>query len=305
MRVPPETPHHHASVPHDLLSRERLVTLAVVTTFLSLLPTAYVAGVSNSITLYADLLRCLGEFFAIVVAFTVLKKVSRNETRRFNYGYGKLEQLAGIAVAAALFLTFLVSFFNGVHGVISPAPLEGAQPGLILAGLSILGNGAMWGCNFVANLRTPSAVSESQARLFRAKTFATLVVCVSLAGGLYLPHHGIAIFLDPLGSIVLSLFMLHQAYTLVSASVPDLIDYAIEEGLQRSLEKILQENSSLYATVKEVRSRRSGRRIHIEIVATFDGALPFSQVHRSMMSLRELVGTALPGSDVTIIPGEL
>ena len=299
------SPNQDSSNRLDLLSQERLVSLAVITTFLSLIPTTYVAVVSNSVTLYADLLRCLGEFFAIVVAFTVLKKVSLNETKRFNYGYGKLEQLAGMAVAAALFLTFLVSFFNGVHGVIAPTPLEGALAGLILAGLSILGNGVMWVCNAIAHQRAPSSISESQARLFRAKTLATLVVCVSIGGGLYLPHHTTALFLDPIGSIVLSLFMLHQAYILVSASVPDLIDYAIEEGLQRSLESILDENASLYGTVREIRSRRSGRRIHIEIVATFNPALPFSEVYDSMTTLRELVAKALPSSEVIIIPAPL
>ena len=91
------------------LKKENLVLVALLSTLLSLLPTAYAAFISNSTTLLADLLRCLGEFFAIVASWVVLKKMSRNDTSRFNYGYGKLEQLGGIAVAAALSLPSLAA----------------------------------------------------------------------------------------------------------------------------------------------------------------------------------------------------
>jgi cation diffusion facilitator family transporter len=284
------------------LKKENLVLVAVFTTFLSLLPTAYAALISNSTTLFADLLRCLGEFFAIVASWVVLLKMSRNDTTRFNYGYGKLEQLAGIAVAAALFLTFLVSLTSGIRGLIVPTKLENAEFGFIFALLSVGGNAFLWTSNYIADARSPSPIAESQWRLFRAKTCATMVVVTSLGVALAFADSQTSVYVDPLGSIALSLFMLWQSYTLVSASVPDLIDYAIEESLQKTLDTILADHREDYSHVEKVRSRRTARRVYLELVLSFPADLPFGEVHRRVMLLKHSIEERFPGADTTVIP---
>ncbi len=228
--------------------------------------------------------------------------MSSGDSRRFNYGYGKLEQLAGIAVAAALFLTFLVSLFSGVRGLVAPQPIENAQLGLVLAALSVLGNGAMWAMNYAADKRDPSPVAESQWRLFRAKTFATLVVVVSLTTALYASTDFLRMYMDPIGTIALSAFMLWQAYTLTSASVPDLIDYAIEESLLTALDTIIRDHRHLYVQVEQVRSRRNPQRIFIELFLSFEPDLPFQEVHTRVMTIKRAIEGRFPRSDVTVIP---
>ena len=284
------------------LKKENLVAIAVVTTFLSLIPTAYAAFISNSTTLFADLLRCLGEFFAILASWFVLRKMSRNETSRFNYGYGKLEQLAGVAVAAALFLTFLVSMISGIRGLVIPSHLENAEFGFAFAIASVIGNAFLWTSNYIADARAPSPIAESQWRLFRAKTCATLVVATSLGVALVFSDSAASVYVDPLGSVALSLFMLWQSYKLVSFSVPDLIDYAIEETLQGTLERILGEHRLLYSKLEKVRSRRTARKIYIEVFLAFPSDLQFGEVHSRVMSLKHDIEEHFPGADIIVIP---
>lgn len=284
------------------VKKEHLVVVAVGTTLLSLIPTAYAALISNSTTLFADLLRCLGEFFSILASWFVLIKMSRNETTRFNYGYGKLEQLAGIAVAAALFLTFLVSLTSGIRGLILPAKLENAEFGFVFAILSVLGNALLWVSNYIADARNPSPIAESQWKLFRAKACATMVVVISLGTALTFADSRASVYVDPVGSIALSLFMLWQSYKLVSASVPDLIDYAIEETLQSTLDKILADHRQSYSHVEKVRSRRTARKIYIELFLAFPPEVPFGEVHRRVMLLKHAIEGHFPGADITVIP---
>ena len=284
------------------LKKESLVAIAVITTLLSLSPTAYAALISNSTTLLADLLRCLGEFFAILASWLVLRKMSRNETSRFNYGYGKLEQLAGVAVAAALFLTFLVSIVSGIRGLIIPTKLENAEFGFLFAIASVAGNIFLWTSNYIADVRAPSPIAESQWRLFRAKACASLVVVISLGVALAFSDSAASVYVDPLGSIALSLFMLWQSYTLVSSSVPDLIDYALEETLQGTLERVLAEQQSTYLRLEKVRSRRTARKIYIEIFLAFPPELQFGDVHARVMQLKHAIEEHFPGADVTVIP---
>lgn len=286
----------------EALSKERLVSFAVLSTFLSLLPTAYAAFISNSTTLLADLLRCSAEFAAILLSWFILRKVAKGETSRFNYGFGKLEQLACVAVAASLFGTFLLAFVLGIRRIIAPETVVNAEFGLALALLSVLGNGLLWGLNYISFSKTSSPVADAQWRLFRAKTLATVVVGCSLGGALFFPTHFWSTYIDGVGSIGLSLFMLWSAYSLISSSVPDLIDCALEETLEQRVREILTGFEAQYISLERMRSRRVIKRIYLELFISFHPATPFGSVHDTVMAVKAAILQHLPGADVLVIP---
>jgi divalent metal cation (Fe/Co/Zn/Cd) transporter len=129
-----------------------------------------------------------------------------------------------------------------------------------------------------------------------------MVVVTSLGVALAFADSQTSVYVDPLGSIALSLFMLWQSYTLVSASVPDLIDYAIEESLQKTLDTILADHREDYSHVEKVRSRRTARRVYLELFLSFPADLPFGEVHRRVMLLKHSIEERFPGADTTVIP---
>lgn len=286
----------------EALTKERLVSVAVITTFLSLVPTAYAALVSNSTTLLADLLRCLAEFAAIFLSWIILRKVAKGETSRFNYGFGKLEQLACVAVAASLFGTFLLAFVLGIRRIIAPETVVNAEFGLLLAVLSVLGNGSLWILNYISFSKTSSPVADSQWRLFRAKTLATVLVVISLSGALFFPNYGWSAYLDGFGTVGLSLFMLWSAYSLISSSVPDLIDCALEETLEQRVREILKGFEDKYISLERMRSRRVIKRVHLELFISFQPGLSFGSVHETVMAVKGAILQHLPGADVLVVP---
>jgi ferrous-iron efflux pump FieF len=286
----------------EALSKERLVLFGVVTTFLSLLPTAYAALISNSTTLLADLLRCASEFLAIFASWLILRKVAAGDTARFNYGFGKLEQLASVAVASALFLTFLIALTIGLRRLFLPEPVENVTFGLILALLSVGGNAFLWILNYLSYKSSRSPISDSQWRLFRAKTMATVVVLASLSGTMFFPQANWSLYVDGVGSILLSLFMLWSAYSLMLLSVPDLIDCAVEEALEKTIQDLLAQFSADYIALERMRSRRVLKRIYVELFISFDPQRDFGDVHETVMKLKQTVREKLPGAEVLVIP---
>ncbi len=286
----------------EALQRERLVLLAVISTFLSLIPTVYAAIISNSMTLIADLLRCSTEFMAILVSWIILKKVARSDVKRFNYGFGKLEQLSCMTVGAALFVTFLLCFVSGIRRLVAPEVVLNAGFGFGLAVLSVVGNSFLWITNYRSFARHASPVSDAQWRLFRAKTAATMVVALSLGAGLFFGSVGWSMYFDGLGSILLSLFMLWSAYALVSSSVPDLIDCALEESLQVPIRETLRRHQNEYLQVYTVRSRRTGKRIFIELFISFAPLQTFAKVNDIARNIRNDIQAAVKGSEVVVVP---
>jgi ferrous-iron efflux pump FieF len=279
-----------------------LVGIGVVTTFLSLIPTLYATMISNSVTLLSDSLRCGVEFLAIFLSWIVLFQISREDISRYNYGFGKLERFAGLAVGLALLVTFFITLSCSLHRLFYPAELHNTFFGFVFGVLSVLGNLFLWTKNHSFYRRHPSPVLDSQWRLFRAKTFATLVVAVSLGGEILLKGSILSVYLDPIGSFILSVFLLNSSLTLLSNSMADLLDRAVEERVQSIILKSLENTKEQHSGIRGVRSRRSGDNTYIDIFIKFSPDLLFSDVHERVMNIKCSLERVLPNSEVVVVP---
>ncbi len=274
----------------------------MVTTFLSLLPTAYAALISNSVTLLSDFLRCLAEFLAILISWLVLRKIASSDQSSFNYGFGKLEQFASVLVAFALFTTFLIALFVGFYRSIYPVALENSLFGFCFAILSVAGNSFLFVKNYRCWLKDPSPILGAQWRLFRAKTMATVVVSVTLGVGLVYPDQYWSYYLDPIGSFVLSIFLFVSAYHMISHSMSDLLDRSVDESIQLKILSSLIKYEGQYVNLERIRSRYSGNRIFIEICLSFFEDSAFKPVAKTLQVIKEDLEAMLPGTEVLIVP---
>lgn len=288
--------------PDEVAQRERVLFWTVVVTFFSLLPSAYGAYISNSTALLADLLRSTGEFFAILLSWCVIVQVARNDAATYNYGLGKLEQLASLVVATALFASFVVVFGTGISRLLNPEPLENPYFGLLFAALGTLGNGFVWMKDYQLYQRSPSPVIEAQWKLFRAKTIATSIVVITLGTSVISTNSAFTLYLDPIGSLVLALFLLHSSYSMVSTSMPDLIDRSVDEKVQLIIFSTLHNHKEQYTSLEKVRSRRSGARMFIDIFLSFEPETPFRKVHECVMAIKFDLKERLGRAEVIVIP---
>ena len=282
--------------------KQRLLTWSLVGTSIGLVPTVYATVISNSVVLITDLLRCSGEFIAILFSWLIVQKISRSEIARYNYGFGKFEHLATIAVSGALIITFIISSVVGIKRFIAPEYLENVGFGFILALFSVAGNAFFWMQSYLLDRRSPSPITDSQWRLFRAKTFATVVVALSLGCALLFDHQSWTLYVDPTGSLVLAGFMLYSALSMLSSAVPVLVDGAVEENIQKIIIATLAEDEGDYLALNKIRTRRAGTRVHIEIFLEFDGSESFADIQRVGMQIKTKLLSRLVTADVLVIP---
>jgi divalent metal cation (Fe/Co/Zn/Cd) transporter len=183
-----------------------------------------------------------------------------------------------------------------------PEVVVNTEFGFALAVLSLFGNSFLWVANYISFSRQGSPVSDAQWRLFRAKTMATLVVALSLGAGLFFATFSWTVYFDGLGSVLLSLFMLWSAYALVSSSVPDLIDCALEESLQGPIRDVLERYREHYIGPSKVRSRRTGKVIFVEIFISFAPLQTLGKVHDIARCIAQEVEAKLTGAEVIVVP---
>jgi cation diffusion facilitator family transporter len=287
-----------------MLNRPRLwlISISVVVTAITLAITGYAAYISNSATLLADFLKCLVEFVAIFLAFLIILRTETLDASRYNYGFGKIEQLSSSVVAIAMFCSGLLCIAVAVERFLDPKPIEGAYFGFVFAVLSVLGNGFMWYRFKVLHNEKPSPINYSQARLFYSKMAASGVVVVSLFSSLSAQNFPILLYGDAVGSLFLALFLMFSAYSLASSAISDLIDRSIDEGLQLSVMKVLVKYEDSYKGFQQIKSRQVGTKRFIHIFLNFGDAQLFSEIKQTINAIKTETEAVVPNCEVLVIP---
>ncbi len=283
-------------------NRENALLLGVIFSAIALLPTLYVALVSNSIVLAADLMRTVVEFLAIVLSWLVIRHTSKGDSDSFAFGYGKLEQLASLGVAASMLFAAIIVITSAGIRISEPIKIENGLPGFIFAILSVVGNVAGWVYYRALALRTTSPILQAQRQLFRAKTVASNIVLLSLSLSLFTEDLTVSLFADPIGSLLFAGFLIYSGAGLFSISASNLIDRSIEERHRLALLAVLIEHDQLYHGLRQIRTRRAGDKLAAEVTLEFNPELTMREVSELVTKLSLVLRVALGEGEVTVIP---
>ncbi|MCB0318710.1 MAG: cation diffusion facilitator family transporter [Bdellovibrionales bacterium] len=282
------------------LTGSKPINLAVISTFLSLFPTFYVWWISNSTALFADLLRSSSEFSAILVSWLILRGIDRRKWKGFSYGFAKIEQLSCLIVGATLFISFTIVLIHAAQRFYYPVIPENITAGIVMSVLSILGNSFIWIKNIKLYQKKPSPVIDSQKKLFRAKTFACTIVFFTLVLT-HLLSQELAIYVDPLGSLLIAFFMFKNAVAITNSSLDDLLDRSIEEKYQIIILKALIKFESEYKGLQKIRTRRHGIDFQIEIFLELDGNRSLADIDESIGKIKKDIGLEIPNAEIVFI----
>ena len=283
-------------------TREGSLRLALIVCVIDLFLMGGAALSSNSVAIMGDLLKETTDTLSVLAAFLTVRAVRRSPGHRFAYGVGKLENLVSVSmgvimVACAMFVTV-----RAVHHLSNPAAAEGTQLGIVVFGVY---SGIAFFISARARRiahRQPSAIMDSQARLWFSKGAFDAAMGSGLLIALLFNHQHWAWYVDPIASLVGVLFMLHAAWGMASSSVGDLLDATVAEETQLQIMRELVGHIDDYERIHKIRTRRSGPHMYAELFLEFDPDITMKEAQRRIDSIRADLEAKIPGIDVAIRP---
>lgn len=257
---------------------------------------------SRSSVILADFCKTSLEFFAVLLAWIVIRRIQRGADERFQYGMGKLENLSSLFVGVIMIVSILVILINAVNSIRHPSHITGAGVWISLVSqvaYLLINAGLCWKARQLFR-QDASPIMASQMRLFASKAFANLFILFSLGLSLMLHAHSWSMLIDPVASLGIALFILLAATGIFSSSFCDLLDRTLDEGLQIIILRELARHFNSYEAFHGVRSRRSGSHVFIEIFLEFDGEKKMNAVQPVIDKLRHGIESQIPHSRVTV-----
>ena len=286
---------------HD---KEKSVLISLITDFLLFIPDVAAALMANSITLWADVLKCGNELVATFLSWLALRTVRRDRKVRFDYGLGKLENVTGVIVAGAMFISLFIVLHSAVERLRNPMDMHpgGVWLAMILMTVGVIANTSLWVKNYRVGRRQFSPIIEAQWRMFRTKAFSDLIVLTALIMSLALRARAWAIYIDPAASLFIAGFILHSIWGMLSNSFYDLLDRTLDESLQLVIVKELAAHFNHYKGIHGVRSRRSGSHVYVDLMLEFDGEKKMAEVQEIINRMEAGLEQSIPGCQVLIAP---
>lgn len=272
-----------------------LVSLGVTTLF-----QIAIAWLSGSTALFADTVHNLGDganSIPLLIAFALQR---RGRSRRFTYGYGRTEDLAGVIIVGLIAVSAGVAGYESIRKIIDPQPIGYLWWVAAAAIVGFVGNEAVAILQIRTGRNIGSAALIADGQHARIDGFTSLAVLVGAAGvALGVP------ILDPIIGLVITaaiLWILKDASTAVFRRLLD----GIEPEILANVEHAPMHVDGVH-DVHEVRARWLGHKVHADLHITLDPHLSLLESHalveRVESALREHV-PAFGGATIHVCPGQ-
>ena len=227
---------------------------------------------SGSVALLGDTLHNAADALTAVPLWLAFRVGRRAPTARFTYGYGKAEDVAGLAVLALIFGSAAFAGYEAIDRPIHPQKITHLGFVMAAAVVGAVGNEVVAQYRIQVGRRIGSAALEADgihARTDGVTSLLVLVGAIAVALG--------AQWADAVVGLVITAAILvigYQAAKSVGQRLLDAVDPGIVDRISRTAEAV-----DGVVAVTEVRARWMGHRLLAQVRLSVDGALPITKAH--------------------------
>ena len=246
-----------------------------------LLVVKFAAGIfGNSAAMIADAVHSLTDFATDVVVLIFVHLGNKPADRDHDYGHGKYETLATAIIGTSLLAVGVLIFCSGagktwrvIQGEMLPSP---GKVALVAAVASIVLK--EWAYRFTVKVgkRCQSEAVVANAWHHRSDALSSVGTMIGVGGAILLGNRWTV--LDPLASIVVSVFIVRAAWQLMMESMKELTEASLSDEDEAVITHIAASEPGV-SEVHNLRTRRVGNRIAIEMHARMLGSTPLVEAH--------------------------
>ena len=244
----------------------------------------FVAGIiSNSAAMIADAVHSLSDFITDVVVIVFVKISSKPQDKSHDYGHGKFETLATLIIGIALLFIGLMILYNGASATYRCIWLweELHRPGMIAfwaAIFSIILKEAVYQYTVFKGKNLNSQAVIANAWHHRSDAFSSIGTAVGIGGAIFLGDKWVV--LDPIAAIVVSVFIINVSLKIIIKSINELLEKSLPDEIENEIIKVA-ESFDMVKDVHDLRTRRIGNNIAIEMHLLMDGNLSLQCTHNT------------------------
>jgi cation diffusion facilitator family transporter len=288
--------HHHGQADVAMSSEDGIRALKV--SLAGLLATAafqaVIAVAGGSAGLLADTIHNLADAFTAIPLWIAFVLARRAANRRFTYGYGRAEDLAGLVVLLFVIFSAVTAGYESYRKFLSPERPRLIEWGIVASVVGMLGNEVVARYKIRVGKRIGSAALVAEGHHSRIDSLTSLAAGAGLVGVLL----GFPLA-DPIAGFIITFAILGIVWEVGREILSRLMD-AIEPQTVAEIERIAGGVEGV-REVADVKARWLGHNITVELCVSVDNNLSVVDGHTIGEQVRhELLGHVERISEVIV-----
>jgi cation diffusion facilitator family transporter len=243
--------------------------------------------ISGSVALLADTIHNFSDALTAIPLWIAFALGTKAATRRYTYGFGRAEDIAGLFVIAMITLSAIIAGIESVRRLISPVPV--LHVGWVAAAglVGFIGNELVAVYRIRVGRRIGSVALVADGLHARTDGFTSLAVLIG-AGGVALGFP----LADPIIGLLITVAILAVLRTAVRDVFRRLMD-GVDPALVDAAEAALAAEPGVTA-VRSVKMRWIGHRIYADAELDIDPATSLAEAHRIAHEAEHTLTHAVP-----------
>ena len=282
--------HTHGTIDPELLTTERGIW-AVKWSLIGLGATAIfqviIVFFSGSVALLADTIHNIADAATAIPLWIAFTLARRPPSRRFTYGYGRVEDVAGVMIVLTILFSAVLAGYESINRLLRPQPVEHLWAVAIASIIGFAGNELVAIFRIRVGKEINSAALVADGYHARVDGLTSLGVLFS-AVGVWFGYH----LADPIFGLLITIAILPIVWESGKAVFTRLLDGIDPEVIDEITHAI--NHTQAVRDVTEVRLRWSGHRLHAEVNLAVNPKLSVAEGHAIAVEVRHQLLHKLP-----------
>ncbi len=278
----------------DEASKEKIlrrVTWVGLFVNLALSAFKFAAGIfGRSQALVADAIHSLTDLTTDIAVLAGSHYWSRPPDENHPYGHRRLETVVTVFIGLVL---IAAGIGIGWKAISTLPQRHQAPPGwiaVLAAFTSIVFKESLFRWTAIIGRRIKSPVMAANAWHHRTDAFSSIPVLVAVAGARVFPAWW---FLDHIGAIVVSIFILHASIKIIWPSISELIDVGAPMETQKKIRDIALRNKEVLQ-VHDIRTRFISTSVQVDLHIVVEGHISVREGHTIADDVRDRIVAEIP-----------
>ena len=243
----------------------------------------FVAGIAGrSSAMIADAVHSLSDFITDIVVLVFVGISAKPQDESHDYGHGKFETIAtffiGLALVAAaigIVVSAATKLAGWLQGEDIPAP---GKLAIWAALISIVVKELLFQYTVRKGRKLESQAMVANAWHHRSDALSSIGAAIGIGGAIILGNRWTV--LDPMASIVVGAMLVKVAWDLLGPAIGELTDKSLPADAENEILNIIGSEPGV-SQPHNLRTRRIGNRVAIEVHVRMDGSQTLAQAHES------------------------
>ncbi|OPY75894.1 MAG: putative cation efflux system protein [Syntrophorhabdus sp. PtaU1.Bin058] len=274
--------HTHGTIDPSIISTERGIR-AIKWSFAGLFATAVlqiiVVMFSGSVALLADSIHNIGDAGTAVPLWVAFRLARRRPNRRFTYGYGRVEDLAGVAIVLTILLSAVIAGYESIDRFFHPQTVSYLWAVIAASVVGFIGNEAVARFRIRVGKEIGSAALIADGHHARVDGLTSLAVLFG-AVGVWLGYP----LADPIVGLLITVAILRivwESGKSIFTRMLDGIDPEIIDEIRHAVN-----HTPGVKDLSEARVRWLGHRLHAELNIAVSPELSVEEGHEIAKEVR-------------------